>query len=66
MELNREKINICLARNEMTLSQLAEDIGYSRSRIYTILSRKKVTPMVAGRVARALKVDVAEIIETKN
>ncbi len=63
MKLNRDKINIAMARKKMTVVQLAEAYGVSRSRMNTILNSQVVTPACAGRVSDALGVDVTEIIE---
>ena len=63
MTVSKEKVNIILARKQVTISEMCDDAGFSRNRFYTILNSKKVTPKVAGRLARALGVDVTEIIE---
>ena len=63
MELNREKVNIALARNKMSVTQLAEAYGVSRARINVILNSRNITFMCAGRLAEDLKCDVTEIIE---
>jgi DNA-binding Xre family transcriptional regulator len=63
MELSREKVNIVLARNRMSVTQLAEAYGVSRARINVILNSRNITFMCAGRLAEALKCDVTEIIE---
>ena len=47
----------------MTVSGLAEAYGVSRARMNIILNQREVTPVCAGRIARALGVDVTEIIE---
>ena len=63
MELSREKINLALARKQMSVTQLAEAYGVSRNRINVILNQRKVSVVCAGRLAAALGVDVIEIIE---
>lgn len=63
MKLNRDKINICMARNKMTVQQLADRYGVSRARINIILNQREVSVISAGRMAEALGVDVTEIIE---
>ena len=63
MELSREKINICMARKQMTVQQLANAYGVSRNRINIILNSRTVSTVSAGRMAQALGVDVTEIIE---
>ncbi len=61
MTLDRDKVNIELARKKMTVTQLAEKYGVSRSRMNIILNSQSITPVCAGRVAEALDVDVTEI-----
>lgn len=63
MELNRDKINVVMARKNMTVRQLAENCSVSRNRINVILNSRKVTPAAAGKIARGLDVDVTEIID---
>ena len=66
MTLNREKVDIILARKGVTVSAVCENAGFSRNRFYTVMNSKKISPTTAGRVAAALGVDVTEIIETVN
>ena len=47
----------------MTVTALAEAYGVSRARMNMILNQREVTPLCAGRLAKALGVDVTEIIE---
>lgn len=63
MKLNREKVNLAMARKQMTVTKLSEAYGVSRSRMNIILNSQVVTPVCAGRVAAALGVDVTELIE---
>lgn len=63
MRLNREKINICMARKQMTVQMLADAYGVSRARINVILNQREVSVIAAGRMAAALGMDVTEIIE---
>lgn len=62
MELNKEKVEIARARKNITVAQLAEIYGVSRSRINIILNQREVTTTCAGRLAVALGCDVTEII----
>ena len=66
MTIDREKVNIILARKRVTVSALCESAGFSRNRFYIVMNSKNVSPKTAGRVAKALGVDVTEIIETEN
>lgn len=63
MKISREKINIELARKEMTVTALANDYGVSRARMNVILNSREVSTVSAGRLAKSLGVDVIEIIE---
>lgn len=63
MTLDRNRVDIELARKKMTVTGLAEKYGVSRSRMNVILNSQSITPTCAGRVAEALNVDVTEIIK---
>lgn len=63
MRMSRRKVNIALARKQMTVTELAGAYGVSRARMNVILNSQVVTPVCAGRVAKALDVDVTEIID---
>lgn len=63
MKLNRDKVNIAMARKKMTVVDLAKAYGVSRARMNVILNSQVLTPVCAGRVAEALGVDVTEIID---
>ena len=63
MRLNRDKINIFMARRQFTVQKLADAYGVSRARMNAILNQRTVSVMVAGRMAAALECDVAEILE---
>lgn len=66
MRVSRDKIDLARATKCMTVSALAETYGVSRARMNTILNQREVTPVCVGRLARALGVDVTEIIDTEN
>ena len=63
MKLNRDKVDIAMARKMMTVRELAKSYGVSRARMNVILNSQVLTPVCAGRVADALGVDVTEIID---
>ena len=63
MKLSREKIDLCRAQKCYSISDLAKAYGVTRTRMQNILNQREVTPMVAGRMAAALGVDVTEILE---
>mgnify|MGYP005755389837 CR=1 FL=1 len=63
MKLSREKIDIAMAREKLTVAELAKRYGVSRSRMNFILNCREVTTVCAGRMADSLKIDVTEILE---
>lgn len=63
MKLSKDKIDLAMAREKLTVSSLAHRYGVSRSRMNFILNSREVTRVCAGRMAEALKVDVSEILE---
>ena len=63
MYLDRDKINMAMARKSYNIAKLAEVYGVSAQRMRTILNSRKVSTATAGRLAKALGVDVTEILE---
>lgn len=60
MRLNREKLDLLRAKNLLTLQQLAKLAGVSTA---TLVKRGNLGVVTIGRIAKALNVDVEEIIE---
>lgn len=63
MRIGKIKLVIALTQKEMTQKQLAELSGLSRSTINGIKAGRSCTTETAGRIAKALGVDVVEILE---
>lgn len=63
IKISREKVNICMARKQMTVQKLAEEYGVSRNRINILLNQRETSVKSAGRLAAALGCDITEIIE---
>ena len=63
MKVSKDKIDIARANRCMTITALAKAYGVSRARLNMILNQREVTVVCAGRLAKALGVDVTEIIE---
>lgn len=61
MVLSREKITIELARSSMTIGELAIMSNLSRSAVDSALNEKDIRPKSAGKIARALNVDVIKL-----
>lgn len=65
MTIDKFKFEVTLADSGLSMKDLAERAGVSRQRISTMLNQRNVTPRTAGKIARALGVDVLEIIEVE-
>lgn len=63
MKLDTRKVKLAWARTEKTAAQLAKVYGCTQQCMTVLLSKTEVTPPTAGRLARALGVDVTEIID---
>lgn len=63
MRLNIENVEIARARKGFTIEQLAASYGVSRARMTVILNQQKITTLCAGRLAKALDVDVSDIVD---
>lgn len=62
MNLSREKINLQMARKCWRVQDLADAYGVSRNRINVLLNQRDVSVVTAGRLAKALEVDVTDIL----
>ena len=63
MKLNVRKIKLILAVMQMNQSDLAIKCGVNRQQINEVLSRETCSLKTLGRIAKALGVDVAEIVK---
>lgn len=62
MKLNKEKFELARARTCKGLKEL-EAAGVPRGTLCTAMGGKNMKPETIGRIARALGVDVTEIID---
>lgn len=66
MNLNREKMNIVIARSCLTMKELSEVSGVNVTTLSRINKGKQKPSMkTIGRIAKALKVDVEELVDHK-
>lgn len=65
MKLNRNKFELARARTCKGTKDL-EAAGISRGTLCTLMSGKNARPETIGRIAKALGVDVTEIIDDIN
>ena len=63
MRIDRFKLTMELMRQDMTQTQLAEKTGVSRVTVNGIKSGRSCSEEVGKKIAKALGVDVTEIIE---
>jgi len=63
MRADREKIEFALARACMTANSVAVAAQMPQATVKNVIVGRNVRPVTIGRVARALGVDIAEIIE---
>ncbi len=64
MRIDRFKLTMELMRQDMTQTQLAEKAGVSRVTVNGIKSGRSCSDEVGKKIAKALGVDVTEIIES--
>lgn len=62
MKIDRDKVDIFMARKKMTVKGLAETYGVSRARMNVLINQRELTNEAAGRLAEALGCDVTEIM----
>ena len=63
MRIDRVKLIAEMARRDVTSTRLAEAAGVSRVTVSALRCGKTCTAETAGKIARALGVDVTEIVE---
>lgn len=63
MRIDRVKLIAEMARRDVTSTRLAEAAGVSRVTVSALRCGKTCTAETAGKIARALGVDVTEIME---
>lgn len=63
MKLDKAKYQLALARSCMTTGEVIEKSGMPRPSFNGALQGRSVRPSTLGKIARALGVDVTEIME---
>ena len=63
MDINKAKIELIMAKKTWTGQDLANVYGVTKARMNKILNSRAVRPCTAGKLAKALGVDVTEIID---
>lgn len=63
MRIDREKFTVLLLRKSMTAKQVAAAAGISNTSIYNVKNGMRCSNQMGSKIARALGVDVSEILE---
>lgn len=63
MRINKKKLYLKMAQSEMGTVELCKKAGMSYSTYKRALTTDDSRPKVIGRIAKALGVDVSEIVE---
>lgn len=66
MKLDKQKYELVRARACMSVRELQQAAAIPRPTLNKAISGYSIRPETAGKIARALDVDVTEIIETGN
>lgn len=65
MLISRERLFLSMARTRCSMKKLSALSGVSIQTLRNIKAGKAIFPETAGKIARALGVDVADLLETK-
>ena len=63
MRLNKEKYELACARACMNVPEIAKRAGLSGNTVRTVARRNSASPATIGKIARALGVDVLDILD---
>lgn len=65
MKADRKKLELAMARACMSTGDLVRMSAMPRQTVNTVIMGRNVRPATIGRIARALDVDVTDIIEVE-
>ncbi len=65
MKADRKKLELAMARACMNTGDLVKTSGMPRPTVNNVITGRNVTPATMGRIARALDVDVTDILEVE-
>ena len=66
MILNKQKLDIAMANKCMTSNELQEKSTLPRGTFLKVIGGRSVKPATAGKIAKALDVQVQELIELES
>ena len=62
MKADREKISLIMARTCTGMASLTQKANMPRSTVNKVIAGKSVRPETIGKIAKALQVDISEIL----
>lgn len=65
MKVNRKKLELVMARACMSTGDLVKKSAMPRPTVNNVIMGRDVRPVTLGKVARALDVDVTDILEVE-
>ena len=66
MKVNRQKLYLAMARACMDSADLPEAAQLPKPTVYNVITGRSVRPGTLGKIAKALGVDPAEIVEMED
>lgn len=66
MKMNKQKYEIAMANACMSVSELHRKTGIARTTLNRAVAGHNIRPEILGKIARALGVNVTEVIDTDN
>lgn len=66
MKIDKQKIQVIMAKNGLTVAALAERIGVSRQNLSTITNRGSCNPQTAVKICNGLECTIDDIIPTES
>ena len=63
MKVNRQKLEMAMARACMNSAELPKAADLPRPTVYNAITGRNIRPATLGKIAKALGVDPADIIE---
>ena len=65
MKISKKKIDIAMAQKNLNQTVLSNMVGISRTNLSSLVNGKNCMPSTVYKIAKALDLDVTEIIEAE-
>ena len=63
MKISKSKVELIMARNCLEMRELVNTSGLAKITVQRMLAGKDVKPVTIGKIAKALEIDVQDIVE---